>query len=82
MAAPIFQFHEGSINTFTLKKFQVILKLFQFHEGSINTVDAAIMQLVNLDFNSMKVRLILSLNFGIRMRRQFQFHEGSINTSK
>ena len=76
----LFQFHEGSINTFKSVTLPTLGQGFQFHEGSINTVLEYHLEMKYQHFNSMKVRLIPGGSAGSASSSLFQFHEGSINT--
>ena len=53
---------------------------FQFHKGSINTFIEVVLLLLQICFNSIKVRLIHLDDDDKRKKVQFQFHKGSINT--
>ena len=62
-AAYKFQFHKGTIRTERLDIFLVLEVKFQFHKGTIRTLDATQDQVEDGDFNSIKVRLELSVSF-------------------
>ena len=55
--------------------------IFQFHKGAIRTLAAYNLQLDLLHFNSIKVRLELTLNGLLIHLLKFQFHKGAIRTS-
>ena len=54
---------------------------FQFHKGTIRTEDEELVIVLNIDFNSIKVRLELSLRRVNAAVCKFQFHKGTIRTS-
>ena len=57
--------------------------LFQFHKGTIKTYKHGRLSVNGADFNSIKVRLKLSLlSFVGKRKKQFQFHKGTIKTKK
>ena len=77
---PAFQFHKGTIKTFCYYS-KVWLFSFQFHKGTIKTYKFKSGQKTILDFNSIKVRLKLSLKFKYKAKKaRFQFHKGTIKT--
>ena len=54
---PIFQFHKGAIRTNKLQDSIFDLSVFQFHKGAIRTVVLSLISIMNMNFNSIKVRL-------------------------
>ena len=78
----LFQFHEGPIKTGVKPSKIGFSSLFQFHEGPIKTVIKIKQNMVQLSFNSMKVRLKQALAKMVsELVKWFQFHEGPIKTS-
>ena len=75
-----FQFHKGTIRTASYRSQELISNEFQFHKGTIRTIRAAGFRLLDMYFNSIKVRLELSVLFCVFAIVIFQFHKGTIRT--
>ena len=58
----------------------VLVLQFQFHKGTIKTPTGGMMPIINLHFNSIKVRLKHDNVFTGRVSAEFQFHKGTIKT--
>ena len=54
---PAFQFHKGTIRTFTSVTTSSARTTFQFHKGTIRTQANVELKKLDLNFNSIKVRL-------------------------
>ena len=82
LAVAEFQFHKGAIRTRTHSGTCFAGQQFQFHKGAIRTKLHHALRCQVLNFNSIKVRLELTLGtaYGICILR-FQFHKGAIRTS-
>ena len=75
-----FQFHKGTIKTL-LPFFTRFLSIkFQFHKGTIKTIRRRLFWCIFWHFNSIKVRLKLSLKCPTLLFMLFQFHKGTIKT--
>ena len=77
-----FQFHKGTIKTYSLRQNGGIFEKFQFHKGTIKTVlQDQQAELARQHFNSIKVRLKhKSLGLWLHKSKPFQFHKGTIKT--
>ena len=75
-----FQFHKGTIKTHSSFSFPKRNELFQFHKGTIKTQPTIIIIKHFIDFNSIKVRLKLSVFTVFEHLSLFQFHKGTIKT--
>ena len=56
-----FQFHKGAIRTGCFRASEIAKNLFQFHKGAIRTREYAVIRAQQYYFNSIKVRLELSI---------------------
>ena len=79
-AATKFQFHKGTIKTHHSYPGVVTLQRFQFHKGTIKTCKSKVFCICKLYFNSIKVRLKLSVLMFMSTLFVFQFHKGTIKT--
>ena len=80
---PRFQFHKGTIRTCFSYDSAHLVNEFQFHKGTIRTVTVLPLICLKLNFNSIKVRLELSLSGVLHyVKPIFQFHKGTIRTLK
>ena len=74
-----FQFHKGTIKTIYALGL-IGSYLFQFHKGTIKTLKDYVLKLLELNFNSIKVRLKLIKVLIYALGLIFQFHKGTIKT--
>ena len=75
-----FQFHKGTIKTWSGTANDDKLLIFQFHKGTIKTVLMLSVLVRVLHFNSIKVRLKLVSVDTTTIIHSFQFHKGTIKT--
>ena len=76
----LFQFHKGTIRTFTLNSLFIHLLKFQFHKGTIRTSQTLGFVFAEHHFNSIKVRLEHQMQQYYTDFMLFQFHKGTIRT--
>ena len=75
-----FQFHKGTIRTDLSHNDVFSCAPFQFHKGTIRTLALSALFGAYSHFNSIKVRLELTLGKVSVNRYRFQFHKGTIRT--
>ena len=76
----VFQFHKGTIRTKSRFSSCSPFARFQFHKGTIRTGCLLIFGCAFHYFNSIKVRLELSVFIHFSENYVFQFHKGTIRT--
>ena len=76
-----FQFHKGTIKTWSGTANDDKLLIFQFHKGTIKTTHQHENYTFEVNFNSIKVRLKQVQHEPTLLDDKFQFHKGTIKTS-
>ena len=77
----LFQFHKGTIRTWSQSNAIKAAPVFQFHKGTIRTHLMVLIFLVLLHFNSIKVQLEQNNDCVAYVPPIFQFHKGTIRTA-
>ena len=76
----LFQFHKGTIRTYSCFVHFISFPKFQFHKGTIRTLSRSQEQNPFYNFNSIKVRLERFFEQQFFLNSAFQFHKGTIRT--
>ena len=77
----LFQFHKGTIRTDNSPHTKTLYREFQFHKGTIRTRRRRCAPMLEMNFNSIKVRLELEALVSAATSIVFQFHKGTIRTA-